>query len=375
MSSSPSPSNGALKGFPTLLFGFLGVLYFLILGCVVAYIWMVAQDRFISISSFKITRQNTSTGELGFAQLALPGLSDTGSVDSQIAIGFVDSTDLLLKLEKEFKLAEHYSAPATDFIFRLDADARLEERLEYYRDRIFAHFDKETGMTMLTVDTFDPALSKQLAEAVLQRTEVFINTLNQTVADQQLSFIRSEVERADKHVRDVNKELLDLQNAHNLVTPDEAITSNLRAVEELRMERLRTETSLASIERDSPESPRIETLRSRLRSLDEQIAIESSKISGPEKDRLNQILAEFRDLTQKLAFATQLRTGAETLLEKHRIDAAARTRFLSIIQHPYLPEDVGYPRRPYATATIIALGILLFLMLRVFVHSIYERVN
>jgi capsule polysaccharide export protein KpsE/RkpR len=69
-----------------------------------------------------------------------------------------------------------------------------------------------------------------------------------------------------------------------------------------------------------------------------------------------------------------MRTGAETLLEKHRMDAAARSRFISVIQTPYLPEDVTYPRRPYATATIAVLGVLLFLMLRILVHSVYERV-
>jgi capsular polysaccharide transport system permease protein len=140
------------------------------------------------------------------------------------------------------------------------------------------------------------------------------------------------------------------------------------------MERLRLETSLASIERDSPGSPRIDTLRSDLKSLNEQIALESTKISGPEQDRLNQILAKFKELELKLNFAIKLRTGAETLLEKHRVDAAARSHFLSVIQRPFLPEDVGFPQRPYATITIIVLGVLLFLILRVLLQSIYERV-
>lgn len=368
---SPAPEQ---RSIPSMIFGLLGVLYFVLLAGVIAYTWLFTQDRFVSSASFKISRQSPSSGELGFASLALPGLSDTGSVDSQIAIGFVDSTDLLLPLEKEFKLHEHFSSPKSDWFFRLDRDALLEERLEYYRTRIYAHFDKETGLTVLTVDTFDPALSKKLAETVLQRTEVFINALNQTVADQQLTFIRGEVERSEKQVSDVTLELLALQNKHNLVDPDEVITANLKAVQELRMERLRVETSLASLERDSPGSPRIESLRSQLRSLDEQIAIESTKISGPEKDRLNQILSNYKELELKLDFAVKMRTGAETLLEKHRMDAAARSRFISVIQTPYLPEDVTYPRRPYATATIAVLGVLLFLMLRVLVHSVYERV-
>ena len=372
MQSSNSTSKPS-RGFSTFFFRLLGLLYFALLGCVIAYVWLLAQDRFISTSSFKISRQDPSSGELGFAQLGLSGLSDTGSVDSQIAIGFVDSSDLLLEVEKNFNLREHYSSPPRDFLFKLRSDAMLEKRLEYYRARIYAHYDKETGMTMLTVDTFDPALSKKIAESILKRTEVFINNLNQSVADQQLVFIRNEVDRAEKKVSDVSLELLSLQNANNLISPDQAINAGLRAVQELKMERIKNETDLASIERDSPGSPRIETLRSHLRSLDEQIAVESVKISGPEQDRLNQVLSRFKELQIKLEFAIKMRTGTETILEKHRVDAAANSRFLSIIQQPFLPEDVGYPKRYYATGTILGLGILLFLILRVFTQSVYER--
>lgn len=365
------PNQG---GFLRIALGMLGLAYFAMVGVVIAYVWLVAQDRFLSIATFKISRESSSGGEASFGSLSLPGLSDAGSTDSEVAIGFIRSTDLLLEIESQFKLRDHYGSPKSDFVFRLKPDATLEERLEYYRKRIYATYDKETGLTTLTVDTFDRDLSKTLADEVLGRTEVFINKLNQSIADEQLKFLRGEVERSEKQVNDVSLAILQLQNAHNLVDPDAQITANLKILQDLKMERLKAETTLASMERDSPDSPRIETLRSQLRSLDEQISIETAKLSGPEQERLNQILYKYKELQMKLEFQTHLRTGAETMLEKHRMDAAANTRFISIIQKPYKPEDVGYPQRPYATVTIIVLGILLFLLLRVFVHSVYERV-
>lgn len=369
--NSKRPNQG---GFLRIVLGMLGLAYFAMVGVVIAYVWLVAQDRFLSIATFKISRESSSSGEASFGSLALPGLSDSGSTDSEVAIGFIRSTDLLLEIENQFKLRDHYGSPKSDFVFRLKPDATLEERLEYYRKRIYATYDKETGLTTLTVDTFDRDLSKNLADDVLGRTELFINKLNQSIADEQLKFLRGEVERAEKQVSDVSLAILQLQNSHNLVDPETQISSNLKILQDLKMERLRAETTLASMERDSPGSPRIETLRSQLRSLDEQISVETAKLSGPEQERLNQILYKYKELQMKLDFHTHLRTGAETMLEKHRMDAAANTRFLSIIQKPYKPEDVGYPQREYATVTIIVMGILLFLLLRVFVHSVYERV-
>ena len=123
----------------------------------------------------------------------------------------------------------------------------------------------------------------------------------------------------------------------------QTITATLKRVEELRMEHLHTETTLASLQRDSPDSPRIETLNSRLHSLDEQITVESAKISGPEQDQLNQILARYKELEIKLEFANKLRLGSESLFEKHRVDAMSNSRFISVIQHPFLPEDSKSP--------------------------------
>lgn len=361
-------------GFSNWVIRILGVLYFIGLAAAIAYLWLCTQDRFISTAEFKISQQNSSSVDTGLLQLALPGLSDSGSVDSQIAIGYVNSADLLLELEKKFNLVEHYTSPRNDFVFRMKKNANLEERLDYYRSRILAHFDSETGMTVITVDSFSPELSKKIATTLLQQAEKFINVINQQIADQQLGFVRSEVERSAARVEELNKKLITLQNENNLINPDEVISASLQAVQELKLDLLRSEAELSSIQRDSPNSPRIETLRSHIRSVNELIDIESAKLSGPEKDRMNQLLLQFKQLTLEIDFATRLRTGAETMLEKNRVEAISNSKFFTVIQVPYLPEDVAIPRRPYATAVLLVLGFLLFLILRVLALSILERV-
>lgn len=361
-------------GVSNLILRILAILYFVGLAASVVYLWVCTQDRFISTAEFKVSRQSIGGGDSGFAQFALPGLSDSGSVDSQIVIGYINSADLLLELEKEYNLADHYESPGKDIVFRLKREANLEERLEYYRKRILAHYDAETGMTVITVDTFDPQLSQKIARTLLQRAETYVNQVNQNIADQQLSFVRSEVERSSKKVEDLNTELLTLQNENNFISPDEAISATLSTVEKMRMEQFKTNTDLATIERDSPNSPRIDSLRSRVHSLDELIAVESAKLSGPDKDRLNQLLVRYKMLAYKMEFAIRLRSGAEAVLERNRVESIARSRFLTVIQNPYLPEDVGMPRRPYATVTLLVLGGLLFFIFRAVTRSIFSMI-
>ncbi len=360
-------------GFAKLILRFLTFLYFAALAAAIAYLWLFTQDRFVTNAEFKVSKQDTGGITGGLVQLALPGLSDSGSADSQITIGYIDSADLLFDLEKEFHLLEHYSSPPSDYVFRLSKNANLEERLKYYRDRIGAHFDPISGMTVISVDTFKPQLSKDIATSLLKKSEAFINVINQNIADQQLSFVRSEVERTAKNVENVNKELITLQNEHNFISPDEVISASLKVVQQMRIELLKSEAELSSILRDSPNSPRIDSIRSRIRSLNELIDIETAKLSGPEKDRMNQLLVQFKQLELRLEFATRLRSGAEMMLEKNRVDASSRSRFFTVVQNPYIPEDVAIPRRPYATVTILILGILVFFILRALSHSIFER--
>jgi capsular polysaccharide transport system permease protein len=372
MSSSYIHTNHG-KGFARLVLKLLAVLYFLGVAAIVAYLWLFTQDRYISTASFKISKQDTSSGDAGLAQIVLPGLADSGAMDSQVVIGYIDSVELLLALESEFDLINHFSSPTNDFVFRLNPDAPLEERVKYYRNRITSHFLKDTGLTMLNVDTFDPMLSKRIAQTVLDKAEAFVNRINQSIADQQFKFIRNELEGASARVNTLTDQLLELQNRSGFISPDEAISTTITAVRELQMERLRLNAELASLTRDSPNSPTIEPLRSRLRSLNELIDVESSKLSGPEMDRLNKVLVEFKELQHQLDFAVKLRSGTELSMEQNRVEAIARSRFFSVIQPPFLPEEPALPRRPYATMSILVIAMLVFLIFRALTHSMFER--
>jgi capsular polysaccharide transport system permease protein len=360
-------------GFTVILLRVLAYLYFIALAVAIGYLWLCTQNRYITTAEFKVSHHGSAGNEVSFATSLLPG-AEPGSVDSQLVIGFVNSADLLLKLEQDYQLAAHYQSPARDWAFRLKLNANLEERLIYYRSRIFARYDLETGMTILSVDTFDPKLTRDIATVVIKQAETFMNTISKNIADQRLEFVRSEVEHGSAVVEKLNGELLALQNDNNFITPGEVISATLGAVQKLRLDRLQGQTELSSLQRTSPNSPRIDSLRSRLSSLEELIAVESAKLSGPEQNSYNQLLARYKILDQKIDFATRVRNDAQMSLERNRVEAIAKSRYLTVVQQPYLPEDVGLPLRPYATMTMIILGLLMFLIFRAITKAVFSMV-
>ena len=359
--------------YGSLVLRVLAAIYLLLVLACIGYVWFLAKDRYQSSGSFKITREGGSGVEAGLLQLALPVMSDSGSSDSQVCIGYIQSSDLLFELEEKFDLANHFSSIAGDPIFKLKADANVEERLEYYRKRITAHYDKDTGLTNVSVETFDPVLSQKVAQALIEKSEKFVNRINQEVADQQLGFLSKEVERMNERVAELNTELMELQNEHRFVNPEEVLETSMEMVKEMQLEKIRSEVELNSLLRDSSKSPMIESIRSKLRSLDELIEVETAKLSGSERNRLNKLLLEFNELRLKIDFATRLRTGAETMLEKNRVEAMSLSRFFSVVQTPYLPEDVSHPKRLYTTGAILVFAILLFIILKVLASSVLER--
>jgi len=347
--------------------------YFALLAGAILFIAFFARDRFVAKSIFNITQQNGSAVDAGLLELALPGMIDAQSQDSQIAISFISSSDLLLEIEEKFSLIEHYSEPDTDIVFRMEEDSKLEDRLDYYRQRISAHFSTETGLTEISVEAFEPQKAKNVADYLLAKTEGYINEINQEVASRQLDFLELEVEKASDRLEKATDDFTALQNKYNLVTPELSISSTLSIIQALRLQLIEKKVKLSTVLRDSPDSPMIEAIESQIQSLDIQIQVEESLLSGPEKEKLNQLASEFEKAVYRLEFRRRIFSGAELMLEKTRTEATVNTRFFSVIQRPFTPEKATQPRRWYSGITIGVLGILLHQIVRIIYLSVTER--
>ena len=340
----------------------------------VIYLFFIAENRYRTESHFTVVVEEASNVEASMGLLDFVGGTSGVANDTQIAIGFIHSADLLFELEDEFDLLEHYSAPSIDFIFRLARNASREDRIKYYREKILAQADAASGLTILTVESFSPDLSKELSEYILIKTEEFINELNKEIASRRLSFAQEELDRAHNVIKQNERALLDFQNEYKIIQPEAIIQAQLEAIQGLRLDKIRRGIELATIEASSPNSPMRESLRNAINNLDREIKKQEAALSGPEAQKLNQVLAQFKELQLNLELSLNLRKGAELILEKTRAEAITTSRFFSVIQRPYLLDDETHPRRLYLSVTSIALILLVLYLIRAIIASIYDRV-
>ncbi len=351
------------------------ILVILILCCTPAiYLGFIAEDRFQATSHFSVTVHAENSAEASMGLLALVGGTSGTASDAQIAIGFINSTDLLFDLEKEFGLIEHYKAPPSDFVFRLKRDATKRERIKYYRKKISAEADAYSGLIYLTVESFSPDLSQKISQYILNKTEKFINDLNKEIAHKRLSFAQDELNRAHNVIKQNETVLIEFQNKYKIIHPEAIIQAQLEAIQTLRLEKIHKEIQLATLKASSPNSPIIKDLESSISNLNKEVKNQEAMLSGPDAQKLNQIQALYKELQLNLELALNLRKGAELILEKTRSEAIASSRFFSVIQHPYLSDDNTHPRRVYLSITSAIVMLLILYVIRALISSVYDRV-
>jgi capsular polysaccharide transport system permease protein len=340
---------------------------------VAAYISFLAEDMYTSESYFTVVVDDSDGVDLSSGLLNIMGQTNKGNTDTQTVIGFIQSADLLLDLERKFQLDEHYSSPKNDFIFNLNKNATVEDRIKYYRNHITAEFSTTSGHVILNIETYSKDLSFEISKYILSRTEKFINELNQSIAKKRMSFVIDELNRTEENIKKREKLLLNFQNINQIIEPDEVIKSQLRAIQALRIENFHKKVDLITVKSESPNSPLIKSLETTIAQIDDEISSQEKALAGPEQQKLNQLSAEYKNLVLDLEFAVKLHEGAQVLLEKTRADELQHTRFFSVIQTPSLPDGHSSPRRLYLILTAFAVCFLCYYISVALLKSFIER--
>lgn len=350
-----------------------GISYYMMMLVALLYLWLVTENRFIAESMIKVTTEAGNMDMSGLSTSSSGMQAAAGLSGAQMTSGYIASANLLLQLEKEFDLGNHYKSPAYDFVFRLKDNPSIEERVEFYRNRITSHYDLLEGVTIVSVDTFDRDLSLRVNKRILELTEDFINGINRKIANQQLSYYVDELKRSEENVNSINERILAMQDEKRIISPESAIETSLRAIDDMYSQTLSIEAEITTLERDSPDSPKIELLRSKLRTLNESLDRERAKLSGDDRKRMNLFMMQYKDLQERLRFAMEVRNNAEITLEKNRAMRNQHSQFFILFQEPFRPEKHGLPRRPYATITILVVGALAFFILRTMTYTLFEK--
>ena len=328
---------------------------------IVFYLLVFAQDRYVTNSTIVVKQVAEVNNQNNTGLGALLGVSNTSGEDAQFLKAYIQSRDLVEKLDQQLDLRKQFIGNGRDPIFELNGDASKEELVNYYNKRVKVDLNDATMLLKITTEGFTPEFSNRLNQAVLKESELFINEVSQRVAKDQLTFAEEQLAEALENLTASREELISYQNQNQMFDPQAQAMAIAQIVNGLEssLAQLRTEerTLLTYL---NPTAPQVVALRSQIESVQKQIQDEKAKLTSPgNADKLNRSAVDFEGLKAQVEFNTDLYKLALAAMEKARLEAARKLKNVVVITSPQLAQDALYPRVGYITISA-------FLLLNIF---------
>jgi capsular polysaccharide transport system permease protein len=322
----------AIVGLPTLVAG--------------VYYFAIASDLYLSEAKFIVrSPKQVQTSTLG-ALLQTTGLGRAAD-DTAAVQEFVMTRDAVRKLEQQDDLRAIFGRPEGDFVARFPGILRrsdfeaLFRRYDYF---VSVETDTSTEVTSLRVKAFRPEDARKIASALLTYSEQLINELNERSRRDAVETAQREVDRAQERIARIQSELTAYRVQQKMLDPKATSAGVLELIGQMNANLATTRTNLAELLKDSPNSPQIPLVKTRIASLEQLIAEERAKLSG-ENNSVVTTLTEYERLTLERELAEKALASAFTSLEAARIEAQRQQLYLEPIAQPNLSDYPLYPKR------------------------------
>ena len=332
------------------LFGSLNIWFWAIVGLptLVAgvYYFAIASDLYLSEAKFIVrSPKQVQTSSIG-ALIQSTGLARAVD-DTAVVEGFIMSRDAVRKLEQKNDLRVVFGRPEGDFVTRFPGVLKRTDFEALYRR--YDHFvsvetDHTSGVTALRVKAYRPEDAQTIATALLDYSEQLVNELNERARTDAVSTAEHEVDRAQAQISRIQDQLTAYRIKQNMLDPKSASTGVLELIGQMRAAQATARQQLGELLRNSPNSPQIPVVQTRIDSLDKLIAEERAKLSG-ETNSVVSTLTEYERLTLDRQLAEKALASAFTSLEAARLEAQRQQLYIETIAEPNLADYPLYPKR------------------------------
>lgn len=326
-----------------------------------ALYWLfIASDRYVSSAQVVVQRTDLPGGGGMDISGFLGGVLGGGNgQDAQLLQAYLQSVDVLRRLDEKLHLQAHYSDRRRDILSRLWRD-EIEWFHQHYLKRVTFYFDEKNGTLVISAQAYDPATAQAIVQTLVQEGERFMNGLGHAIADEQVRFLEKEVNRIQERALVARQRLLAYQAQHRIISPTVEVESASAVLAQLDAKRIELSAQLDAMRAYLvADHPNIVQLKQQLAAIERQIATEKSRLTSPGKQTLTRQSEEFQRLEFEATFAQELYKAALAALERGRVEASRTLKKVAVVQSPTLPEYAEAPRRWYEMAVFALAALIL----------------
>lgn len=340
----------------------------------ILYYGFFASDLYISESSF-VVRSPDKPSAGGFGVLLKSAGFSNSNDEVFAAQDFIRSRDALRAINRNREFERAYSTPDISIFDRFNPiglTGTFEDLYRYFGRKVDVNYDSSSSITKLSVRAFRPRDAYKYNEELLELAEQTVNRLNERGRQDLIGFAQAEVDRAKLQSQTAASTLAAFRNQAGVVDPEKQAAVQLQMVSKLQDELIATRTQLAEIRRYAPENPQVESLQTRIASLQQQINGETNKVAGGQKS-LAGTAARYQRLSLESQFADKQLAAAMSSLTDAQNEARRKQAYVERISRPNMPDEALEPRRLRGIFATLVLGLVAWGILSMLLAGIREH--
>lgn len=327
------------------------------------YLFFIASNRYLSEANFLV--RSTSSNAASEITSVVQSQSLARAVDETYVVkDYLQSRDAMQVLVKENDLLAVLRRPEADVVNRFPPLLGKSDRLALYRryrDMVDVKVDSSTGIVALSVIAFRADDARNIAAALINDAEAFLNRMNLRAERDAVAYAQSFVDEARDQVTAIEQRITAFRNVNGSADPSQEAAQALDTLGSLtgQVAEMRADVEQQSV--ITPTSPALAARRQQIDALETQIAAQKQKIVGADSSLASK-LGQFEQLIVEREIAAKSLDSAISNLDKTRQEAAQKHLYLQVVVSPNTPDRAEYPKR--------GLGLLITLLVGLGLYSI-----
>lgn len=338
------------------------------------YLFERAADQYASRVGFSVRAQEMQAPVdllSGIGSLA----TSTGS-DTDILYEFIQSQEMVEKVDAVLNLRGLYSMPENDPIFSFDPDAPIEDLVDYWRSMVAIYYDSGTGLIELRVRAFKPDDALNIASEIVSQSSIMINRLSAIAREDTTRYARLELDSAVARLKKARQALTTFRSTTQIVDPSADVQGQMTVLVSLQQQLAETYIELDLLIENSNESdPRVAQLRRQVDVIQRRIDAERRKfgLSADGDTTYSTMLSQFEELSVDLEFAQTSYLSALAGYDTALREAQQQSRYLAAYLNPTLPQSAEFPQRWMILGSVALFVFLIWAVLTLIYYSVRDR--
>ena len=339
------------------------------------YLFFIAADQYESRVGFAVRAEETQSAldVLG----GLSGLSSASSSDTDILYEYIQSQEMVERMDAQLDLRTMFTQPENDPVFALADEVSIEELVDYWPRMMKVYYDNGSGLIEVRAFAFTAEEAQQLSAAVYGEASRKINALSAIARADATRYAAEERDKAIERLIAARKALTAFRIETQIVDPSADIAGQMGLLNTLQArlaEALIEQDVLLDSSREG--DPRLQQVMLRIEVIEARISAERKKLgvgNGEGQHSYAQVVGEFEELQVDLQFAETAYLTALGSYDAAVAEAQRTSRYLTTYLSPTGPETATAPLRLLLTLLVAGFLLVSWFILLLIYYSLRDR--